>query len=176
MGLEPVLANRAHAATLGIPPERLFAAAPLPALPRKPTLWLLQDSFEHVEDPGALLRWMAGESAPAGARALLVAPDAEAWSRRLMGRFWLHSVPDHWIHYSRRGVEDIFGRGGFRRPRRFRPVKCVIPAMVFAHAGLVLAGTKRPRSRRLPGWRLWVNMGEMGLLLERHADRSEATS
>jgi hypothetical protein len=112
-----------------------------------------------------------------------------------MGRFWLHNVPDHWIHYSRRGVEDVFGRAGFRVTRRFLPVKCVIPVMAFIHAGLVLARAKRrppstaaepdaglvlarakrPRARRLPEWRLWLNMGEMGLLLERHADRREAT-
>jgi hypothetical protein len=176
MGLEPVLANRDHAAALGIPPERLFDAVPLPALPRKPTLWLFQDSFEHVEDPGTLVRWMASESSPEGARVLLVAPDAQAWSRRLMGRFWLHNVPDHWIHYSRRGVENIFGRGEFRVTRRFSPVKCVIAAMAFVHAGLVLAHAKQLRSRRLPAWRLWVNMGEMGLLLERHADRRETAA
>jgi hypothetical protein len=165
-GLEPVPANRAHAQLLGIPSGRIFDADPLPALPRKPELWLLQDSFEHVPDPNALARWMARESSPT-AHAVLVAPDAESISRRLMGPLWLHEVPDHRVHYSRAGVASIFARAGFRVVRAFRPVKLVSLAMAWSHLR-VLAGmpaAARPSGR--DGVRVWFNLGEMGLLLER---------
>src|SRR5262249_51515942 len=89
LGLEPVSANRSHAGSRGIPPARVFDAEPLPALPRRPDLWLFQDSFEHVPDPNRLAAWLARESAPA-ARVLLVLPDAASPSRRIMGPLWLH--------------------------------------------------------------------------------------
>ncbi len=169
-GLEPVPANRARAVALGIPSAHVFDADPLPRLPRAPDLWLLQDSFEHVPDPHALVRWMASESAPR-ARALLVAPDAGALSRALMGPLWIHNVPDHRVHYSRAGVADVFARAGFRVVRAFRPLKLVSLAMVWSHLRL-LAGAPAPaRPRAREGPRIWFNLGEMGLLLERDDGR-----
>jgi hypothetical protein len=170
LGLEPVPVNRVRAQSLGIPSAHLFDADPLPVLPRKPDLWLLQDSFEHVPDPNALARWMSRESA-AGALALLVAPDAESWSRKLMGPLWLHEVPDHRVHYSRAGVAAIFGRAGFRVAREFRPTKLVSLAMAWSHLRL-LAGAPAPaRENGRDGARIWFNLGEMGLLLERDDGR-----
>jgi hypothetical protein len=170
LGLEPVPANRAHAQSLGIPSAHVFDVDPLPALPRKPDLWLLQDSFEHVPDPNALARWMAHESSPS-ARALLVAPDAESLSRRLMGPLWLHEVPDHRVHYSRSGVASIFARAGFRVVRAFRPVKLVSLAMAWSHLRVLAGAPAAAREGSLSGARVWFNLGEMGLLLERDDGR-----
>jgi hypothetical protein len=173
LGLEPVPANRAHAESLGIPGPCLFDAEPLPALPRAPDLWLFQDSFEHVPDPNRLTAWVARESAPA-AGILLVLPDADSWSRRLMGPLWLHDVPDHQVHYTRGGVAAIFGRAGFRIAREFRPVKLVSLAMAWSHLRL-LAGAPAPaRESRRDGLRVWFNLGEMGLWLERDDGRRQA--
>lgn len=166
LGLEPVAANRAHAHALGVPRESLFAAEPLPTLPHAPDLWLFQDSFEHVPDPNALAAWLARESAP-GARALLVAPDAGALSRALLGPLWLHDVPDHRVHYSRAGVAAVFARAGFRVARSFRPVKCISAAMVWSHLRLLAGAPREARTTRADGFHVWFNLGEMGLLLER---------
>jgi hypothetical protein len=170
MGLEPVPANRARAEQLGIPSAHVFDVESLPRLPRPPDLWLLQDSFEHVADPGALVRWMAAESAPR-ARALLVAPDALAPSRALMGRFWIHDVPDHRVHYSRAGVASIFARGGFRVVRTFRPLKLVSLAMAWSHLRVLARAPAPARRAASEGPRIWFNLGEMGLLLERDDGR-----
>lgn len=169
-GLEPVPANRAHAASLGVPVDHLFDVEPLPALPHKIDLWLLQDSFEHVPDPNALVSWMARESSPA-ARVLLVAPDAESVSRKWMGPLWLHKVPDHWIHYSRRGVATIFERAGFQLVRSFRPVKLVSLAMAWNHLRVLAGSGVAARPNGGHGARVWFNMGEMGLLLQRDDGR-----
>jgi SAM-dependent methyltransferase len=166
LGLEPVAANRAHALALGVPRPALFPADPLPELPQAPDLWLFQDSFEHVPDPNALVAWLARESA-AGARVVLVAPDAGAPSRALMGPLWLHDVPDHLVHYTRDGVAAIFARVGFRVARSFRPVKCISAAMVWSHLRLLAGSPAQARGSRADGLHVWFNLGEMGLLLER---------
>ena len=170
LGLEPVAANRAHAHALGVPRAGVFPADPLPALPHAPDLWLFQDSFEHVPDPNTLARWLARESAPR-ARALLVAPDAESLSRKLMGPLWLHDVPDHRIHYSRAGIAAIFGRVGFRVVGEFRPVKLVSLAMVWSHLRLLARAPAPARAAAREGPCIWFNLGEMGLLLERDDGR-----
>ena len=168
-GTEPVRANREHAQALGIPRGNVFDVEPLPNLPQKINFWILQDSFEHVPDPNALTYWMADHSS-ADALVLLVAPDVESISRKLMGRFWLHEVPDHWVHYSRRGVLAIFARAGFRLLRQFRPLKLVSLGMASSHLRLVARAPARQRNDR-HGVRLWFNLGEMGLLLQRNDDR-----
>jgi len=171
IGLEPVAANRDRAATLGVPPERLFDVEPLPVVPFDPTLWLFQDSFEHLEDPGTFLTWMTRASCEAGARVLVVAPDARSASHSLLGPLWPHNSADHRIHYTRAGVEALFGREGFRLLRTFRPVKCLSPGMVIRHLG-VLRGRPTPAaSGALSRWTVWFNIGEMGLLLGRDAHR-----
>ena len=144
-GLEPVAANRPHAQTLGIPSVNIFDVDPLPALPRKVDLWLMQDSFEHVPNPNEFARWMASESAP-GARALLVAPDAESVSRKLMGPFWLHQVPDHYVHYTSAGIIAIFSRAGFHFARTFRPVKLISLAMIWNHLRLLAHAPRAARA------------------------------
>lgn len=167
VGLEPVPANRAQAERLGIPSGHIFDVEPLPHLPYQPDLWLLQDSFEHVPDPNALAHWMANESASTAAQVLIVAPDAESISRKLMGPFWLHQVPDHYVHYSRAGIAAIFSRAGFHFARTFRPVKLVSLAMVWNHLRVLARAPAAAGASGRDGARVWFNIGEMGLLLER---------
>jgi len=173
VGLEPIAANRSHAESLGIPRTCLFAADPLPELPRPIDLWLFQDSFEHVPDPNRLAAWVAHQSAP-GARVLLVAPDAGSWSRRCLGPLWLHDLPDHRVHYSRGGVGAIFGRAGFRIAREFRPLKLVSLGMVWSHLRLLTGALAAERDGARDGPRVWFNVGEMGLWLERDDGRRQA--
>src|SRR5207249_611970 len=104
-------------------------------------------------------------------RAVVVAPDARSASHSLLGPLWPHNSADHRIHYTRAGVEALFGREGFRLLRTFRPVKCLSPGMVIRHLG-VLRGRPTPAaSGALSRWTVWFNIGEMGLLLGRDAHR-----
>jgi hypothetical protein len=166
LGLEPIAANREHARVLGIPLENLFDVDPLPVLPLKPDFWLLLDSFEHVPNPNQLARWMAEQSSPR-AQVLLVAPDAGSISRKLMRQLWIHEVPDHFVHYSRAGILAIFSRAGFRFIRTFRPVKLVSLGMVWSHLRLLARAPAAANKHFGDNLRIWFNIGEMGLLLER---------
>ncbi len=165
-GIEPVPANLEHAHSLGIPIDHLFGVDPLPNLPRTVDLWLLQDSFEHVPNPNQLAQWMLGHSS-SRARILLVAPNVDSLSRKIMGRFWIHEVADHSVHYSRSGIVSIFSRAGFRLAREFRPVKLISLGMVLSHLRLLarVPAEARPEPSLAP--RVWFNIGEMGLLLQR---------
>ena len=82
----------------------LYLVDELPARLDDPVdLWLFQDSFEHIPDPAAFVAWMTASSAP-NAEILLVAPRADSLSRRMMGRWWPHKLPDHQFHWSRAGL------------------------------------------------------------------------
>ena len=165
-GIEPVAANRAHARSLGIPGQHLFEADPLPDLPHEIDLWLFQDSFEHIPDPNRLTQWMARYSSPR-AYILLVAPNADALSRKMMGPLWLHNVPDHVVYYSRAGVGSIFASAGFRILKTFRPLKLISLTTVWHHLRLL---ARRPAPLNKTGasqFCFWFNLGEMGLLLQR---------
>ena len=103
----------------------------------------------------------------AAAQVLIVAPDAESISRKLMGPFWLHQVPDHYVHYSRAGIAAIFSRAGFHIARTFLPVKRVSLAMARNHLRLLARAPAAAGVGGRDGVRVWFNIGEMGLLLER---------
>ena len=59
------------------------------------TLW---HSIEHVEDPAALLRLVAGLVKDDG-RVFLAFPNAESWDLRLFGARWFHLDPPRHLHY-----------------------------------------------------------------------------
>jgi Methyltransferase domain len=145
----------------------LLRVDPLPSLARPVDLWLFQDSFEHIPDPAAFADWMRVNSAPA-AEILLVAPRGDSLSRRLMGRFWPHKLPDHQFHWSRAGLAEFFGRRGFVVRCSFFPLKFASPQMVLAHF-LHKLGIGESLRRRLAGasFALPINFGEHGLVFQR---------
>jgi hypothetical protein len=168
-GIEAVEENLAHVRQLQLPEGDLFLAGTLPEqLPAAVDLWLFQDSFEHIEEPDTFLTWLASNSS-ANARMLLVAPNATSPSARWMGRLSPHRLPDHRFHWSRRGVEAICERFGFRVSADFSPLKYVSPEIALAHLGLkipiVRALTTWLRAQLPSGLALRFNIGEMGLLL-----------
>ena len=166
-GIETVEANLAHARSLGLANLIAFEACRDP-LPRPVDLWLFLDSFEHLPDPDRFVSWLAASSA-ARARVLLVAPEADSPSERLLGRLWPHRLPDHRFHWSRDGIEALYRSHGFRRVSEFAPTKYVSGAMVVNHLVRTLP-VLRPLSgtaRLVGGLRMRFNLGEMGLLLER---------
>ena len=168
-GIEAIPENLAHAASLGVPASNLFLFHERPRrLPRPVSLWLFQDSFEHVPDPETFLPWVVDNSTPA-ATLLIVLPDATSWSRRLLGRYWPHKLPEHLFHWSPTGLVEIYRRFGFRQERRFRPVKRVSTIQAVNHLSLMPV-----RNRALsmlgsvvPAVEMWFNIGEMGFLFRR---------
>lgn len=147
----------------------LLQVVPLPALSRSVDVWLFQDSFEHIPDPGTFTNWLAANSSP-NAQILLVAPRGDSLSRRAMGRFWPHKLPDHQFHWSDAGLIDFMARRGFSVRRRFFPLKFASPEMVLAHF-LHKLGVADGLRRRLSGasFALPINFGEHGLVFERRA-------
>jgi hypothetical protein len=151
----------------GVSAELLHVAELPDPLPRRVDLWLFQDSFEHIPDPATFADWMRRSSA-SRAQVLLVAPRADSLSRRLLGRFWPHKLPDHEFHWSDAGLVDFFARRGFAVRRRFFPLKFASPEMVIAHF-LHKLGARDEIRRRVAGaaFALPINFGEHGLLFER---------
>jgi hypothetical protein len=172
-GIEAIPACLSHAVSLGVPEAGLFLFEGRPALlPEPVSLWVFQDSIEHIPELETFLPWVSENSA-AGAALLVVAPNAASLSRRVLGRYWPHRVRDHLFHWSPAGLAAILGRHGFAPRRAFDPTKRVSTEMVFRH----LAQTRRTRflgrlAGVVPRLEVWFNMGEMGLLFER--DRSRA--
>lgn len=145
----------------------LLRVDPLPRLAHQVDLWLFQDSFEHIPDPATFADWMRVHSS-ASAEILLVAPRGDSLSRRLMGRFWPHKLPDHQFHWSHAGLAEFFARRGFAVRRSFFPLKFASPQMVLAHF-LHKLGVGESLRRRLAGasFALPINFGEHGLVFER---------
>jgi hypothetical protein len=168
-GIETISASLSHAASLGIPPAHLFPFQRRPDhLPKAVSLWLFQDSFEHILDVGAFMPWVAANSSPA-TLLLVVAPDATSWSCRLLGRYWPHKLPEHLFHWSPDGLIALFGRYGFGLMRRFKTPKRISTGQVANH--LSLMPSLRPSGpvlkRIVPRIEAWFNIGEMGLVFQR---------
>ena len=151
----------------GIPADFYLAEALPDRLDAPVDLWLFQDSFEHIPDPARFVDWMARNSTT-NAQMLLVAPRADSVSRRLMGRWWPHKLPDHQFHWSRAGVEEFMARRGFQVRGDFFPLKFASPQMFVAHA-LHKAGVTRGAGESAGSATLAVpfNFGEMGLVFQR---------
>ncbi len=163
-GVEVIEANRETARELGVPADRI--ASDIEGLPRdglRFDLVVYCDSFEHLLDPEDHLRALARLTEP-GSQALIVAPRSDCLSRPLMGRFWPHHLPDHWVFFSLKGMESLWGRHGWRLRQSFSPVKFINTAMALEHLSLKL-GMRLPVPNRAPSFSL--NFGEMGVLMER---------
>jgi len=165
-GIEVIPENVERARSLGIQDVGPFEPRRTPARPVD--LWVFLDSFEHLTEPQGFLRWMSRASAPR-ATALVVAPEAESVSERLLGPLWPHRIPDHPFHWSRLGVGELFARHGFALEREFQPRKAFSAATVvrhLAHKFPVLAGLRR-LTARLERFTLLGNVGEMGLVFRK---------
>lgn len=166
VGLETNDAAIAHIRATGLDVDLLLAER-LPARLAEPIdLWIFQDAFEHLPDPASFVGWMCENSAP-HAEILVVLPRADSLSRRVLGRYWPHKLPDHEFHWSRAGLVDFFQQRGFGVRAEFFPLKFASPQMVLAH-GLHKLGINGGREW-LRGLRLAVplNFGELGLVLRR---------
>ena len=166
IGLEVNQSAIDRVAATGIRAE-LLCVIPLPTPSRPVDLWLFQDSFEHIPDPASFVEWMRANSAP-DAQILMVLPRGDSMSRRLLGRYWPHKLPDHEFHWSRAGLVDFFSRLGFNLRAEFFPLKFASPQMILAH-GLHKLGIKG--GDWLSGLPLSVplNFGELGVVFDRRS-------
>lgn len=75
------------------------------------TLWHV---FEHLYHPETALRHAAAMLKPDGVLFLAI-PDLQCLERRLFGKYWVGwDPPRHVATYSRRGLEKLLNRAGFR--------------------------------------------------------------
>ena len=176
-GIEVVPAAIDHAIKLGVPADRLLTFNALPERLSDPIdLWLFQDSFEHLECPGDFLCWMASNTA-SGGLAMIVAPEADCLSEKILGPLWPHRLPDHLFHWSQAGIKRVCGKHGFTLERSFIPKKFITGEMLARH---VQMWRKVSYNTALTGWlgRIVVrfNIGEMGLLLRMSGNPSAAST
>jgi len=165
-GLEANQVTIDHARATGVK-ATLLDVRDLPKLDEPVDLWLFQDSFEHIPDPTLFTEWMVANSSDR-AEILIVLPRGDSLSRRIMGRFWPHKLPDHQFHWSRAGLVEFMSRYGFTVERQFFPLKFASPQMVLAHFLHKLGAFAKVRawmgSARLA---VPINFGELGLRLQR---------
>lgn len=166
-GLEANQVTIDHARGLGLD-ATLLDVRELPRLDEPVDLWLFQDSFEHIPDPAAFASWMLENSSPS-AEILIVLPRGDSLSRRLLGRFWPHKLPDHQFHWSRAGLLEFMKRRGFEVVKEFFPQKYASPQMILAH-GLHKLGAPARASDWLAGSQLAIplNFGELGVRFRRY--------
>jgi len=167
-GVEQIPANLAHALTLGVRETNLYGFHERPeVLPEAISLWLFQDSFEHILDIRRFLQWVLRNSSR-DALLLVVAPDAGSLSRKLLGRFWPHKLADHQFHWSRVGIRELFEGIGFSPLLEIQPAKRVSETVVLNHLGVKFGPRLRLVLRSLfPKFTVWFNVGEFGLLFQR---------
>jgi SAM-dependent methyltransferase len=164
VGIETNAATIEHVRAAGTAAD-LFLVSELPPLLDEPIdLWVFQDAFEHIPDPAPFVRWMRENSTP-GSEILVVAPRGDSFSRKLMGRLWIHKLPDHLFHWSKQGLIDFMAARDFAVSANFYPLKFISPQMAVAHA-LHKAGVAGSARKWLGGTALAVpfNFGEMGLV------------
>jgi len=171
-GVEIVESSINHAHALGIPRDHLLHFERLPPiLPDPVDLWIFQDSFEHIPDPGVFVDWAIANSSNE-ARMMVVAPCAGSWSDRVFGRFWMHRVPEHRFHWSIQGLTRFFSLRNFVVTTSFYPWKYISIKVVLSHifimANLNTNELLNYRSRCfLSKVTVKFNIGEFGLVFGR---------
>ncbi|OGR56382.1 MAG: hypothetical protein A3I11_04220 [Elusimicrobia bacterium RIFCSPLOWO2_02_FULL_39_32] len=168
-GIEVINLNIKHAIFNGFPKKNLYLFDDLPqTFPRKIDLWLFQDSFEHITEPNEFLKWLENNSSERS-KILLVAPQADSLSQKIMQKFWIHKTPDHFFHWSYKGICSLFSQFGFTPIRKFFPLKYINIPMILAHISIIF-GLKLPAilcEKTIPNISFPFNLGEMGILFEK---------
>jgi 2-polyprenyl-3-methyl-5-hydroxy-6-metoxy-1,4-benzoquinol methylase len=74
-------------------------------------------ALEHLHEPVAALRKLAGAAAP-GAWLSLSVPDAGSWEFRVFGESWYSlSLPTHLFHFTPQTLEKVLAAGGWQVER-----------------------------------------------------------
>lgn len=121
------------------------------------------DALEHIPDPAEFLIKLEKHLLP-NAEIIIVLPRADTLSRRLLGRWWPHYLPDHWVHFTHEGIRLLAERTGYFLAREFVPRKMVTPFTLVRHFGL-----QNGVSFSAPTWPVFsFNIGQGGYVLRRH--------
>lgn len=147
----------------GITPERVTVGDVGDIPNRNYAVCAFFDSFEHVPEPAPFLDRLTEVLAP-DCRLLMVLPMADTLSNRLLGSLWPHYLPDHWVHYSKKGLIALLNTRGFKLEQWFYPAKKVPAQMVRRHLAM-----RWPWAAKLAccNASLWFNIGERGSLWKR---------
>ncbi|MBV9154763.1 MAG: class I SAM-dependent methyltransferase [Acidobacteriaceae bacterium] len=70
------------------------------------------DVIEHLRNPAFSLKCLNAALKPGGT-AVVVTPCLDAWSRRLLGRFWMEYKTEHLTYFSRKSLALLFESSGF---------------------------------------------------------------
>ena len=118
------------------------------------------DALEHIPNPAGFLIELGKYLLPT-ARVVVVLPRADTLSRRILGAWWPHYLPDHWVHFSREGIRQLAERTGYSLESCFRPHKKVTPFTLVRHLGLHTG-----LSISAPTWPVFsFNIGQGGYVL-----------
>lgn len=133
-------------------------------------LWVFFDAFEHLDRHEQYVSWINMHSKD-GAYCLLVLPQADSLSQKLLGKYWPHKIPDHKFHWSSTGLVEFMSKRDWRLKQRFFPVKYISPLMAWKHIEMLLRrlgiGYTCSTANWMNGFSVPFNLGEMGLLFKR---------
>lgn len=90
------------------------------------------DALEHIPEPKPFLQELRNYLDDA-AVLIIVIPQADCVSRIVLGRLWPHYLPDHWVHYSQKGMDTLLQTCGFSLVRTFPPTKWITPFTLAQH-------------------------------------------
>lgn len=106
-GIEPSQRSQAAALAAGLPVERRPIEEHSDSGLGAVVLWHV---LEHLDDPAAALKRVAGWVDPGGL-VLIGVPNAASWQARIGGAGWLHwDAPRHRVHLTPRGVSELLRR------------------------------------------------------------------
>jgi len=152
----------------GVVAQGTFEALDMP--PSSCGAVVMIDVVEHFAEPrAALVR--ARELLASGGRLVLVTPDLDSISARLMGGAWPHYLPDHLTLLGRRGLLGLVRSVGLEVESHGGALKVLSTAMLGRHYAanphLVGARLVAALARRLPAVGLLVPMGEVHVVARR---------
>jgi hypothetical protein len=94
---------------------------------------------------------------------MLILPRGDSFSRRVMGKYWIHNIPEHWIHYSQKGLIKLWGEYGWKPIQTFYPLKTINLSTVSNHLKIM----KLPHLKISNSFSFPFNFGEMGLVFKK---------
>lgn len=90
------------------------------------------DVIEHVRDPAAFAAHIHSILTPGG-WLLMVTPDLQSWSGRLMGRHWMEYKLEHLFYFNRSTMGRLLSRAGFGEIRFAPNAKCLTLDYINGH-------------------------------------------
>lgn len=157
-GCEPSRVAAELAATRGI--ELQVCNAEAAVLPDGLSCVYMNNVFEHLHDPPAVLAKAHASLAPGGVVVVIV-PNHASWAARMFGEAWPgYDPPRHIWGYTPRAIRGVFERAGFRDVS----VAQKYPLSSYCWAAGLGGGRVRDRSKRSLGSRAVQVFGRSVLL------------